>query len=113
MERPFTKSTNARGNDVYTGVGRNTTVPGSENVTFVIEKIKSKAEAKTVYNSTVAAKLKEGFKANRTHAAAYKATLAYEEVWVGNYGANWFMCNYGQNLILHSWAFSQESSSSS
>jgi RecA-family ATPase len=112
MERPFTMSTNARGNDVYTGVGRNATVPGSENVTFVIEKMKSKAEAKNVYNTTVAAKLKEGYKANNTSAAAYKATKAYEGVWVGNHSANWFMCNYGQNLILHGWAFSQESSSS-
>ena len=72
MEQPFTKSTNARGNDVYKGVGRNATVPGSENVTFVIEKTKSKAEAKNVYNATVAAKLKEGYKANSTKAAAYK-----------------------------------------
>jgi hypothetical protein len=117
MVRPFTKSTNARGNDVYTGVGRNATVPGSSNVTFVIEKTKSKAEAKNVYNATVAAKLKEGYKANRTQAATYKATSAYEEVWVGNYSAKWFVCNYGQNsdvgLILHGWAVTQESSGSS
>ncbi|HEX7514287.1 MAG TPA: hypothetical protein VF393_01640 [archaeon] len=106
--QPFTKSTNARSNDVYKGIARNATVRGSSNVTIVIEKTKSKAEAKNVYNATVAAKLKEGYKANRTQAAAYKATSAYEEVWVGNYSANWFMCNYGQNLILHSWAFSQE-----
>jgi multidrug efflux pump subunit AcrB len=112
MERPFAKSTNARGNDVYMGVGRNAT-PGSPRVTIVIEKAKSKAEAKNVYNATIAAKLKEGYKVNRTHTAAYKATKAYEEVWVGNYSANWFMCNYGQNLILHSWAFSQESYGSS
>jgi hypothetical protein len=113
MEQPFTKSTNARGNDVYKGVARNATVPGSKNVTFVIEKTKSKAEAKNVYNATVAAKLKEGYKANRTNAAAYKATKAYEEVWVGNYSRLWFMCNYGQNLILHGWAFTQESYGSS
>jgi len=113
MVQPFKKSTNARGNDVYTGVGRNATVPGSSNVTIVIEKTKSKAEAKNVYNATIATKLKEGYKANRTNAAAYKATSAYEEVWAGNYSANWFMCNYGQKsdpaLILHSWVFSQES----
>jgi type IV pilus biogenesis protein CpaD/CtpE len=109
MERPFTKSTNARGNDFYKGVGRNATVPGSPSVTIVIETTKSRAEAKKVYNATVAAKLKEGYKANRTLAATYKATKAYEEVWVGNQSVNWFMCNYGQNLILHSWAFSQES----
>jgi len=109
MERPFTKSTNARGNDVYKGVGRNATVPGSPSVTIVIEKTKSKAEAKSVYNATIAAKLKEGYKANRTLAATYKATKAYEEVWVGNHSVNWFMCNYGQNLILHSLTFSQES----
>jgi hypothetical protein len=114
MEQPFTKSTNTRGNDVYKGVARNATVPGSKNVTFVIEKTKSKAEAKNVYNATVAAKLKEGYKANRTKAAAYEATKAYEEVWVGNYSRLWFMCNYGQkNLILHGWAFSQESHGSS
>ena len=117
MVQPFKKSTNARGNDVYTGVGRNATVPGSSNVTIIIEKTKSKAEAKNVYNATVAAKLKEGYKANSTHAAAYKATSAYEEVWVGNYSAKWFMCNYGQKsdpaLILHSWTFSQESYGSS
>jgi beta-lactam-binding protein with PASTA domain len=114
MVQPFKKSTNARGNDVYTGVGRNATVPGSPSVTIVIEKTKSKAEAKNVYNATIAAKLKEGYKANRTNAAAYKATSAYEEVWAGNYSVNWFMCNYGQKsdpaLILHSWVFSQESS---
>lgn len=113
MEQPFTKSTNTRGNDVYKGVARNATVPGSKNVTFVIEKTKSKAEAKNVYNATVAAKLKEGYKANRTDAAAYKATKAYEEVWVGNYSRLWFMCNYGQNYILHGWAFTQESYGSS
>ncbi|MDD1726002.1 MAG: hypothetical protein LUQ34_03885 [Euryarchaeota archaeon] len=117
MVQPFKKSTNARGNDVYTGVGRNATVRGSPNVTFVIEKTKSKAEAKSVYNVTIAAKLKEGYKANSTRAATYKATSAYEEVWVGNYSTYWFMCNYGQKsdpaLILHSWTVTQESHSSS
>jgi hypothetical protein len=113
MVQPFKKSTNSRENDVYTGVVRNATVPSSPNVTIVIEKTKSKTEAKNVYNATVAAKLKEGYKANGTSAAAYRATKAYQEVWAGNYSVNWFMCNYGQNsdpaLILHSWVFSQES----
>jgi hypothetical protein len=110
MEQPFTRSTNARGNDVYTGVG--STAPGSPRVTIVIEKTKSKAEAKSVYNATVAAKLKEGYKFNRTNTAAYKNTSAYEEVWVGNSGANWFLCSYRYDIIVHGWIVIQQSPAS-
>jgi len=48
MERPFTKSINERGNDVYKGVGRNATMPGAGSVTIVVEFTKSQAEAKAV-----------------------------------------------------------------
>jgi len=53
MERAYTKSTNERGNDVYKGVGRNATLPGSTSVTLVTELTKSEAEAKQVYDKGV------------------------------------------------------------
>ena len=57
VTRPFTKSTNERGNDVYKGVGMNATLSGSKDVTLVFELTGTKAEAKQVYDQIVATKI--------------------------------------------------------
>lgn len=95
MERPFTKSINERGNDVYKGVGRNATLPGSSSVTVVVEVTKSQAEAKQLHDSQVSGKLSEGYTPDPTAAAKYQAnnpgTVA---AWAGTYGADNFLCYY-------------------
>ena len=57
IERAFTKSINERGNDVYKGIGRNASKPGSKSVTIVIELTKSKNESKQLYDRYVSLRL--------------------------------------------------------
>jgi len=104
MVQPFTKSTNERGNDVYKGVGRNATLPGSSSVTTVVELTKSEAEAKQVRDSQVSEKLNEGYTSDATSAATWQAnnpgTVA---VWAGSYGANEFLCYYQYDYTINGW----------
>jgi hypothetical protein len=61
IERAFTKSISERGNDVYKGIGRNASKPGSKSVTIVIELTKSKNESKQLYDNYVGLRLSEGY----------------------------------------------------
>jgi hypothetical protein len=114
MERPFTKSASERGNDVYKGVGRNSTNPGSASVTLVFEVTKSQSEAKKVYDGAVATKLNEGYTANPSQAANYKAhNPGVTEVWAGSSGTKGFLCYYDYNTaIFNSWEVIQQSKAS-
>ncbi|MGA3359876.1 MAG: hypothetical protein ABSC87_06685 [Halobacteriota archaeon] len=114
MERPFTKSTNERGNDVYKGVGRNATNPGSHSVTLVEEVTKSQTEAKQVYDKATSDKLNQGYTADTTAAAEYKSTacpgfMSCVEVWAGSYGTKYFLCSYGYDSTVHGWKVTQQS----
>lgn len=114
MERPFTKSINERGNDVYKGVGRNSTSPGSASVTLVYEVTKSQNESKKVYDEAVATKLKEGYTADPSQAAMYKARNPnVKEVWIGSSGTKDFLCFYDYDTnFFNSWEVLQQSKSS-
>ncbi len=85
MERPFTKSINARGNDIYKGVSRNATPPRAKRVTVVVKSTKSQAEAKTLYNIEVATEQNEGFVLNPTDVEYVNANPCQgcTEVWCG------------------------------
>ena len=104
MERPFTKSTNERGNDVYKGVGRNATNPGSSSVTAVVEFTKSKAEAKTVYDYAVDTKGKEGYVFS-SEATAYRKSICTQctAVWTGYNGNKFFACDYEYDPQFSTW----------
>jgi hypothetical protein len=106
VTRPFTKSTNERGNDVYKGVGRNATLSGSKDVTLVFELTGTKAEAKQVYDKVVATKIKEGY----TPDASITVSRNHEAFWVGTYGSNWVYCAYGYGPEVPSWTVLQQSS---
>jgi hypothetical protein len=84
MTRAFTKSTSERGNDVYKGVARNATTPETNTWTIVIELTTSKAEAKQLYDQTVAQKINEGYTIQPDRIALEKAEEPFlTEVWVG------------------------------
>ena len=111
MTRPFTKSTNERGNDVYKGVGRNATLSGSTDVTLVFELTGTQTEAKQVSDKIVATKLKEGYIPDASHIASHKAAYPSEvDYWFGTYGSNWFSCAYGYGPEVPSWTVIQQSS---
>ena len=115
MERPFTKSVNERGNDVYKGVGRNATNPGSPSVTLVKEVTKSQTEAKTVYDKAVATKLNEGYIADPTGAAAWKPSGCPDciAVWMGSKGNSGFLCHYLYDYTVNGWLVVEQSASPS
>jgi hypothetical protein len=84
MMRPFTKSTNERGNDFYTGVMRNSSLSERYAVTVVVELTKSKDQAKLLYDQTVAQKQNEGFVARPDWIAQVKGEFPYlAEDWEG------------------------------
>lgn len=104
IERPFTKSTNTRGNDVYKGVGRNATQPNSESVTLVFELVGTKAEAKQVFDKEVAIKLNDGYIFDAKETARDKAeSPSVVEAWDGDLGQNWFYCGYRYETTVDSW----------
>ena len=111
VERPFTKSTNARGNDVYTGVMRNTSLSQGSGVTTVEELTKSQSEVKQVYDKAVADKKSEGFiyradEVARLTADPTKAKL--DGLWVGSSGNRWFYVMYYYNPKINSWELTTE-----
>jgi hypothetical protein len=113
MEQPFMKSINERGNDVYKGVGRNATLPGSSSVTLVVEVTKSEAEAKQVYDSQVSGKLSEGYTPNPTGAATFQANNpGIIAAWEGTYGAGNYLCYYYYDYTINAWLSYQQSFSS-
>ncbi len=87
ITQPFTKSTNERGNDVYTGVAKNTSQSKMGSSTIVIELTSSQAAAKQIYDNYVSNKTKQGFTAHPEMTAG-KAQLGYTDMWVGAKGAN-------------------------
>ena len=110
--QPFTKSTNERGDDVYTGIARNPSA--SSTMTTVVELTQSQAEAKQLYDQTVAQKQSEGFVLRsdwvgqmRTH---YPNTA---EIWTGQqsaYGQE-FDVLYQYESPIASWVFITETQS--
>jgi hypothetical protein len=110
MKRPYTKSINERGNDVYKGVGRNATLPGSHSVTLVTEVTKSETEAKQVYDKAVNEKLANGYTIYSDLTARYKASNPdYKAAWVGSSGQNEFACTYYYSYVVDSWVVEQQS----
>jgi hypothetical protein len=111
MERPFTKSTNQRGNDVYKGITRNTALAESSKMTTVVELTKSQAEAKQLYDQTIAQKLSEGFIVNHAWIAQAKAAdPGQTDIWAGSSSAGQqFYAAYGYISYVYSWTFMTES----
>ncbi len=109
-ERPFTKSANARGNDVYKGIVRNSSLPESYKMTTVIELMSSKTEAKSLYDQTVAQKIGEGFTPRPDFAASYKAQFTYvTEVWAGiRTGQQFYVMYYNEPMVSPSWLVTTE-----
>jgi hypothetical protein len=110
IKQPFTKGTNDRGNDVYKGVTRNSSATGSYQYTTVIELTQSQADAKKLYDQTVAQKLSEGFTTQPDIAASYKAAFPYvTEVWVGQQNGDLFyIIYYNDSNVSPSWLFVTE-----
>jgi hypothetical protein len=114
IERPFTQSTNERGNDVYKGVGRNASLSEHASMTTVVELAKSKAEAKQLYDQTLAQKVGEGFTVNPNWIAQAKAQLfSYvTDFWTGqNYSTGQQVTVfYYYNSEITSWVLVTETS---
>jgi len=62
-----------RGNDVYRGVIRNASQPGSKSTTIVIELTKSNDQAKQLFDSEVAAKTSAGYAYNSAFTTSWIA----------------------------------------
>jgi Flp pilus assembly protein TadG len=76
-----------RGNDVYRGVIRNASQPGSKSVTIVIELTKSKDEAKQSYDKAVAEQTSAGYVFDSAGTANFKA---FEKSANVDIGEAWF-----------------------
>jgi hypothetical protein len=111
MERPFTKSTNDRGNDVYKGITRNASAPQSYKYTTVIELTKSESEAKRLHDQLVSQKQNEGFTLRSDWVAQYTAQFPfYKDVWMGQYGSQNFQVMYVYEYSpANSWALITQS----
>ena len=117
MIQPFTKSTNDRGDDVYKGTARNSSLPQSAGMTIVAELNNSQDAAKSLYDQTVAQKLSEGFTAQPDYATAYKAEFpSVTEVWVGvsqQTGQEFYVMYYYDSNVSPSWVFTTEAGGAS
>jgi hypothetical protein len=104
LTQPFTKSTNERGDDVYTGVYTSPT----STVTTVIELTKSQADAKQLYQQTVAQKISQGFTLCSYCVAQFRARNPNTpEFWDGkqsSIGAE-FSVQYEYDSHVASWEF--------
>jgi hypothetical protein len=95
VKQPFAKSTSMRGNPIYKGANKNSSAIGNYQYTTVLELVQSKADAKQLYDQTVALKLGEGFTARPDLAASYKAGFPQNvEVWVGQQSGNLYYIEY-------------------
>jgi hypothetical protein len=106
VERPFTKSTNVRGNDVYMGVMRNTSLSQGSSVTVIEELTKSKTEAKQLYDRNIADKTNEGFVYRADwvgHITSGPNVVKYDGVWAGQLGTRQFTIMYYFNPEVNSW----------
>jgi len=108
--RPFTKSTNERGNDVYKGITKNSSKSGSLEMTTVIELTRSKGETKQLFDKMVAQKINEGFTPRPDWIAASKAESPnLTDAWYGQqYGSGEFFVVYYYDSYASSWLFLTE-----
>lgn len=110
IERNFTKSTNVRGNDEYTGIVRNTSLPQGSGVTTVIELTKSQSESKQLYDKAVADKQAEGFSYRSDEVTRMDPTHQNTGLWAGSLGYRWFYIFYRYNTDINSWELITETS---
>jgi thiol-disulfide isomerase/thioredoxin len=96
VERPFTKSTNARGNDVYKGVVRSTAQSQSMDFTLVVELTNTKDQAVQLYDKAIADRLNEGFTARPDWVAKWNATYKWPtaQIWMGQRGSQQYYVMY-------------------
>jgi hypothetical protein len=109
LDTPFTKSTNIRGNDVYMGSARNTSLPGQKGVTVVEELTKSEAEAKQLFDKYVSNKLNEGYTPYPKEVAGWP----YKAAWFGAtdpYYTHQFYAMYRYEGGVNSWAVTTQAS---
>ncbi len=110
VTQPFTKSTNERGDDVYTGITRN---PSGTPWTTIVELTKSQTDAKQLYDQTVAQKQSEGFVLRSDWVATAKAqNPSITEVWEGQQYSSGLGCyaEYEYDSHVASWLFVTEAS---
>jgi len=111
--QPFTKAgtSNMRGNDVYRGVIRNASLPGSLSTTIVVELTQSKSQAKQLFDSEVAAKQSLGYVYNSERTTSWKAFekgayVQIGEAWIGNDNAGHsFLTATENNTDTGHWLF--------
>jgi hypothetical protein len=99
---PFQKTTNDRGNTVYTGIIR---VAGNRlDTTIISEHVGSQAEAASLYKDAVAKAQSDGY--------VYKPfndTARYNERWQGDRDySGYFYTYYFYNPDVNSWVFHRE-----
>ena len=107
--QPFTKSTNERGDDVYTGIARNPSA--SSAVTTMVELTKSEAGAKQLYDQTVAQKQSQGFTLRSDWVAQDMAqNPSIIEDWAGQQSSTGqqFFIWYVYDSHVASWMFTTE-----
>ena len=109
VDRPFSKSTSVRGNDVYMGIIRNATQPQAVGITTVEELTKSQNESKQLYDQYIASRLNEGFTLRPDWVARLNAS-GYNEVWSGQNGAHEFTVMYRYFPPVQSWEVTTEAS---
>ncbi len=100
----FTRSTNVRGNDLYTTTLRSSAVTS----TVAHELAKTKAEAQQLFNNTVEDKQQSGFATNAEQINNLKkpprgATAYYVDVWAGKVGSQLFDITYQYEPSVNSW----------
>ncbi|MGZ4881462.1 MAG: hypothetical protein ACXV7G_10425 [Halobacteriota archaeon] len=106
IERPFTKSINYRGDDVYTGVVRRTDRSQGQGFTCVVELVKTKDEAKRLFDQVVAKKQSDGFTYRSDWVAQYKSeegTMKPNEDWAGSSGYQQVNVFYQYQPVVGSW----------
>jgi len=107
LDTPFTKSTNVRGNDVYMGSIRNTSLPGQKGVTVVEELTNSQTEAKQLYDKYVSNKLSEGYTSYPQEVANWK----YDGKWFGATDpTHQFYVLYRYSTDVNSWVVTTQAS---
>jgi hypothetical protein len=95
------------------GVMRNTSLPESYKVTTVEELMKSKAEAKQVYDKSIADKSNEGFVYRSDWVAQLTGDptkVKYDGLWAGSLGTRVFAAMYYYNPQVNSWELTTETS---
>ncbi len=104
---PFAKSTNDRGNDVYTGIVRRSELPaGSGGVTCVITLSKTKTDAHRLFSEAVAKRQSEGFVYDADFTAKLSSgegKLTPEQAWAGSLGEQQAVIYYRYDPAVSSW----------